>query len=210
MRTSSPAPILAILLPVLLLASPVQAAPLQDTPEQGAREAVSATIERVLEVLATDGLTTDQRVDRIEVIVEDRFDFKLIARLVLGRNWKKLDDAQRDEFTGEFQQHLSQTYGRRLESYSGEQIAIGDSREESNGDITVKTKIVGGSGDGTAVDYRMRQREEGWFVIDVVIEGVSLLQNFRSQIQEIVSSKGTAGLIQTLREKNAAEAAPTS
>jgi phospholipid transport system substrate-binding protein len=171
---------------------------------------VSSTIDRVLEVLDSDGLTTQERIDRIEVIVEDRFDFRLISRLVLGRNWKKLNPVQRDEFTREFRQHLSQTYGRRLETYSGEQIALGDTREESNGDVTVKTRIVGGSVDGATVDYRLRRRDEGWFVIDIVIEGVSLLQNFRSQIQEIVSTKGTAGLIETLREKNAAETTPAS
>lgn len=203
MRASSLLAVLGLLL--LALASPLRA-----TPDGGAREAVANTIDRVLEVLDSEGLTTQQRIDRIEVIVEDRFDFRLISRLVLGRNWKKLDAEQRDEFVHEFQQHLSQTYGRRLETYSGEQIALGDAREESNGDVTVKTKIVGGAGDGTTVDYRMRRREEGWFVIDVVIEGVSLLQNFRSQIQEIVSTKGTAGLIETLRKKNAAEATPAS
>ena len=111
----------------------------------------------------------------------------------------------REAFVVEFKQHLSASYGRSIDNYAGEQIEVGDVREESNGDATVHTTIVAGDRDGARVDYRLRQRDGSWYVIDVIIEGVSLVRNFRVQIHEIVSSDGVDHLIETLREKNALE-----
>jgi len=70
--------------------------------------------------------------------------------------------------------------------------------------VTVKTRVVGGAaGDGVQIDYRMRAINGGsWLIIDVIPAGVSLIQNFRSQVQEIVTQKGVDKLIQTLHEKN--------
>jgi phospholipid transport system substrate-binding protein len=133
---------------------------------------------------------------------------------VLARNWSKLTPEQRREFQDEFRRHLRLTYGKRLETYSGESIEVGDARAESNGDATVMTTVRGGRYEGTRVAYRMRQKDGNWLVIDVIIEGVSLISNFRSQIQEIVSTKGVEQLIQTLRNKRpeeiGAEPTPTA
>lgn len=182
---------------LLLVALPLPAG------AEDARTALSRTLERALAVLADEELTSEQRVERVEAIVDERFDHTLIARLVLARSYRKLTPEQRVEFEQEFKRHLSLSYGRRVERYAGEQVEVGAARNESNGDVTVATRIVGGDQDGALVDYRLRRRDGTWYVIDVIIEGVSMLQNFRTQIQEIVSSKGTDHLIQTLREKNA-------
>jgi hypothetical protein len=68
------------------------------------------------------------------------------------------------------------------------------------------TKIVDGSAGDSAIDYRMRRREEEWRIIDVVIEGISLVANFRDQFREVMSRVGPAGLLERIREKNAASA----
>lgn len=174
--------------------------------EQDPRAALDETASRVLSILAREDFTTEQRIQHIEQIAEERFDFEVLARLVLARNYRKLSPEQRVEFVREFRQHLARTYGRRLERYAGEQIEVGEARTEANGDATVRTTMVGGNQDGARVDYRLRLRNGSWYVIDVIVEGVSLVQNFRTQIQEIVSSKGVDHLIQTLREKNTASA----
>ncbi len=192
--TSSWAP--AGLALLALVASPVLA-------DQGPRAVLEETAESVLAVLARDDLTSEQRIQQIEQAIEGRFDFALISKLVLARNYRKLSPEQREAFVVEFRQHLSASYGRSIDNYAGEQIEVGESRIESNGDATVRTTIVAGDQDGVRVDYRLRQRDGSWYVIDVVIEGLSLVQNFRVQIQEIVSSKGVDHLIETLREKNA-------
>lgn len=171
-----------------------------------AKLAVREVVDQALEVLRDKSLSQAQRRQKIQDIASERFDFKRISKLVLARNWKKLSPEQRDEFLVEFEQHLSLTYGRRLARFSSETVEIGDVVEHSNGDVTVRSKIVGGQADGVTLDYRMRERDGEWFAIDLIIENVSMIANFRSQIQEIVSARGADGLIDDLRKKNQKEA----
>ncbi len=173
---------------------------------ESAKLAVREVVDQALEVLRDKSLSQAQRRQKIQDIASERFDFKRISKLVLARNWKKLSPEQRDEFLVEFKQHLSLTYGRRLARFSSETVEIGDVVEHSNGDVTVRSKIVGGQADGVTLDYRMRERDGEWFAIDLIIENVSMIANFRSQIQEIVSARGADGLIDDLRKKNQKEA----
>ena len=170
----------------------------------GPREVIEETANQVLAVLRDKSLEKQQKIHRIEDIAYARFDFDTISRLVLARNWNSLSESQKSEFVKEFKEHLSVTYGRNVDSYSNEKVVIGADREEARGDWTVKTKIVRSSGDDFQVDYRLRQKDGEWKVIDVVIEGVSLIANFRSQFQDLISSGGVDHLITLLREKNAA------
>jgi phospholipid transport system substrate-binding protein len=187
------------LLAALLALAPALAAAAPD-PGQ-ARETVARTIEQVLVVVRDRETSTPKRVERIEKIADSHFDWDLMAKLVLARNWSKLTPEQRREFQDEFRRHLRLTYGKRLETYSGESIEVGQARAEANGDATVMTTVRGGRYEGTKVAYRMRAHDGQWLVIDVIIEGVSLISNFRSQVQEIVSTKGVDQLIQALRDK---------
>lgn len=177
-------------------------APARADVQQDARTAVEQTTREVLTLLADKALASDVRIAKLTEIAERRFDLQLMSGLILGRNRNKLSPGQRDEFLEEFKRHLTVTYGDSLEKYSNEQVEILLTRPEKNGDITVKTKIVGGNANGVAVDYRMRGKSGPWRVIDVFIEGVSVVQNFRTQVQEIVSSEGADRLITILREKN--------
>ena len=136
-----------------------------------------------------------------------------MAMLVLGKNRKDLSPEQLEQFKEEFKQSLSNTYGKRLDRYTAnEKIEMGEARLEPNKDVTVKTRVVGGAaGDGVQIDYRLRETEAAsWLIIDVIPAGVSLIQNFRSQVQEIVTQKGVGKLIETLHEKNQTSANPAS
>jgi phospholipid transport system substrate-binding protein len=164
---------------------------------------VQHTADAVVAVLADKSLTTPQKRSKVEQIVYAHFDFTTLSKLVLARNWKQLSPAQQHDFVEEFKRHLSVTYGRNVETYNNERAVITGDRQESNGDWTVKTKIVRPSAEAILVDYRLRKQDDSWQVIDVIIEGVSLVANFRSQFQEILSSSNPDHLIQLLREKNA-------
>jgi phospholipid transport system substrate-binding protein len=196
------APMLTAVLCIALAAVPAQA-----SPESEARDAVQRAVDDVLAVLRDDSLPQDAKLDRLVEVAEGLFHFSRVSKLVLGRNRARLSGAQQSEFEAEFKRHLTVTYGRRIETFSNEDVSIGDARLEHNGEVTVKTRIVGGKADDTAIDYRMRNTDGRWLIIDVIIENVSLVQNFRQQIQEIVSSKGADHLISTLREKNEKAAA---
>ncbi len=165
---------------------------------------MTKTVDDVLAILNDKALPPDARLSKLESIALERFDFPRMALLVLGKNKTKLSPEQQAEFQEEFKKSLSLTYGKRIDRYTAnEKIEIGESRVEPNKDVTVKTRVVGGAaGDGVQIDYRLRETPKGWLIIDVIPEGVSLIQNFRSQVQEIVTQKGVDKLIQTLREKN--------
>lgn len=167
-----------------------------------ARGTVETTVADVLEVLRTSELSVDDRGVRIEEIVYARFDFDTMGRLVLSRNWKRFDAAQREAFITQFKRHLSRSYGTRISRYEKEEVEVVGEREEIRGDVTVLTIIHGGQFDGASVDYRMRRRKDSWRVIDVLIEGVSLVSNFRSQFKDIVSREGPDGLISQLENHN--------
>lgn len=172
-----------------------------------ARGVVEETVADVLEVLREGDLSVDERRSRIEDIAYARFDFQTMGKLVLARNWKSFDEEQRSAFITEFKRHLSRSYGVRISRYEQEEVEVVGAREEKRGDVTVQTVIRGGQFDGSAVDYRMRNREDRWRVIDVIIEGVSLVSNFRSQFKDIVSRDGPDALIAQLKSRNDSPAA---
>jgi len=168
------------------------------------RDTVTTMADAVIQALKTDGLSKAERRAKVENIVYGAVDFETLSRLVMARNWARLDPAQQDEFQREFKRHLSATYGRRVDSYSNETVDVTGEREEARGDHTVKTVIRrGGGAADILVDYRLRKQGEGWKIIDFVIEGVSLVANFRSQFQGIMSNGGPEALLAALREKTA-------
>jgi phospholipid transport system substrate-binding protein len=169
----------------------------------GPRETMRETIDQILAVLNDSSLDHDQRLASIEEIAYARFDLPTMSRLVLARAWKRFSPQQREEYMGEFKKYLANNYGSSIDRYDQETVAILGVRDEPRGDATVKTRIVGGEFEDARVDYRMRQKDGTWKVIDVIIEGISMVSNFREQFKEVLSRGGPDHLIEKLREKNA-------
>jgi len=191
------------LIALALLATPG----LADEPTEP-EKIVRETVDQVLAALASKDLSVDQRVQQIEEIAYVRFDFPTVSRLVLGRGWKEFSPEQREEFVEQFKIQLSRSYGTRITRYDQEEVTILGERAEPRGDVTVKTRIAGGTADGILVDYRLRKKDGPWLVIDVIIEGVSLVSSYRSQFKEILGHGDPSELLKQLREKNAEEASP--
>lgn len=177
------------------------------------RAIIEATVDQVLGILRDEAMSDAAKRERLEEIANRRFDFRVMARLVMGRNWRRLDEAQREEFVSEFKTYLANDYGERLQRYDQEKVEVLGEQPRPRGDVVVGTKIVGGENDGALVDYRMRRIEKSdadWRIIDVVIEGISLVANFRDQFREVVSSGGPEDLLRKLREKNAEKSGAAS
>jgi phospholipid transport system substrate-binding protein len=172
-----------------------------------AKGLIEETVVQVIAVLKDESRTVAQRRLELEKIAHSRFDFRTMARLVLSRDWKKLDSAKRDEFVDQFTTYLANDYGTRIERYHQEEVKVLGEDPKPHGDVEVRTKIVGGQNDGALVDYRMRNGKDGWRIIDVKIEGISLVSNFRDQFREVMARGGPEALLQKLKEKNAAAAA---
>jgi len=163
---------------------------------------VRTMIDLVLGELGKEGIEDDVKIKSLESIVFDSFEFETISRLVLARNFKKFSKEQQQEFVDHFKIYLSRSYGARLLRYAEEKVEFKDARLEKRGDVTVKTTIVGGKADGIEMSYRVRNRDDAWKVIDVVIEGVSMVSNYRSQFAEVLNSGTIDDLIAKLRDKN--------
>ena len=168
------------------------------------RVVVKRVTEAALDVLRNKDLSSDDKRHKLEQIVYAETDFDTISRLVLARNWSKFSPEQQAEFVRLFKEHLSVTYGRGIENYQNERVEITGDHEEARGDWTVNTKILrGGGAQDILVDYRLRKEGDVWRIIDFVIERVSLVANFRSQFQDLMSQGGPQKVLELLREKNA-------
>jgi phospholipid transport system substrate-binding protein len=170
----------------------------------GPRDIVQRMTDAALKVLGDNGLSSDDKRHRLEDIASAQMDFDTMSRLVLARNWSRFTPEQQADFVKLFKDHLSLTYGRSIENYHNERVEVVGDRDEGRGDWTVKTKILrGGGAQDILVDYRLREENGVWKIIDVVIERVSLVANFRSQFQDLVSQGGPQKVLDVLHDKNA-------
>src|SRR5262245_25109566 len=172
-----------------------------------ATEAPKVVVEnltnKVIAVLANKSLSTADKRRQIEDLAYASVDFDTLARLVLARNWSSFSPAQQQEFVNEFKKHLALTYGNNLDNYHDEKVGITGDQEEARGDWTVKSRILRGGPDDIEIDYRLRQVNGEWKIIDFIIEQVSLVANYRSQFQDILSSGTPDRLLKLLHERNA-------
>lgn len=130
-------------------------------------------------------------------------DFDTVSRLVLANYWKQFTTEQRQTFRDAFKQALTLSYSRRIGRFGRQKVAILGEHPEPNGDVTVQMRIYGGSTNDLKVNYRLRQNEDVWYVIDVIVEGVSIVSSYRAQFREILRRGGPERLLVELREKNA-------
>lgn len=164
---------------------------------------VSRTVDDVLAVLNDPKLDHAARRQKIEAIAYERFDFDTMSKLVVARYWKTFTPEQKAAFVTEFKAFLAHSYGDRIDRYSNEEVAIVSETPMKRGDVLVLTKIVGGEYEGALVEYRLRESSGQWRVIDVKVEGISLVLNYRDQFKSLLSRGGPDELLEQLKKKNA-------
>lgn len=169
-----------------------------------ATDAVKGTIDQVLRVLQDKEMKKPDRVDERRQIIEktigDRFSWEEMAKRTLGTQWAKLTDKQRQEFVDLFRTLLTNTYIDRIENYAGEQVQYLNERLQ-DGFAEVRTKIASGKAE-YPMDYRLLNKSAEWRVYDIVLDGVSLVANYRGQFNKILHSSGYDDLVQKLRTKS--------
>jgi phospholipid transport system substrate-binding protein len=135
---------------------------------------------------------------RVKQAVDRRFNYEEMAKRSLGPTWNKLSGSQRSEFVRLFAELLEASYSDKLEHYSGETVKYLD--ETRDGEYAeVRTMLVRRN-DRIPMNYRLIN-QSGWMVYDVVIEGVSLVSNYRSQFRRILSESSYSELVRRLRTK---------
>lgn len=170
----------------------------------GATEAMKSTIEEVLTILKDKDLKqpgkAEERRRRLEQVVGDRFDYQEMSKRALGAPWNTLADKDKQEFVALFQTLLTNSYADKIEAYSGEGVKYINERTE-NDYAEVRTKVLNGKVD-IPLDYRLLNRGGDWRVYDVVVDGVSLVNNYRGQFSKILRSSTYADLVDQLRKKS--------
>lgn len=164
-------------------------------------EAIKGSTDQVLGILKDPSLKENQelRDQRLWEVIAARFDFEEMAKRALAIHWRDRSPQEQREFVDLFGRLLHKSYSGKLAQYSDEKIEyLGEQVEGDRAEV--RTKIIS-KGTEIPIEYRMLKRSEDWRVYDVVIEGVSLVNNYRNQFHRIVVSSGYKELIQRMRTK---------
>ncbi len=168
-----------------------------------ATEAVQGTIAKVMGVLDDERLKGPEQVEErrheVEEIIRQRVDYEEMAKRTLGTQWSSLSHHEQREFVDLFVQLLRDTFAGRISERSDEQVLyLGEQREDTFAEV--KTQLKGRKID-TPVDFRLIQRSGDWRVYDVVIDGASIVSNYRSQFTSIIRDVSYQGLVKKMRQK---------
>lgn len=186
---------------VLLLAiTDVHGAPARD-----ATALVDALVREGLQTLRDERLTPGARQERFAAILENDFDLPRIARFTAGRYWSMASEADRQHFVNVFEHWVIVTYSDRFSGYSGEGVKVTGSRPDSETIVTVFTQLVRATGGPPVkIDWRVRRDQTNDYrVVDVAVEGVSMLVTQREEFSSVIQSNGgtVAGLTKALENK---------
>jgi phospholipid transport system substrate-binding protein len=167
-----------------------------------ATEQLRTRVERVVAVLEDPQLKARPAARRaaLRTAATDIFDFTEITRRSLGRHWQAASPSEREDLVALMTALLERSYLSRIEQYSGERIVFAG--ETAEADLaTVRTRLVTKGGVETPVDYRLYKVGDRWMVYDVVVEGVSLVANYRAQFNKILQTSSAQVLVERLRAK---------
>jgi phospholipid transport system substrate-binding protein len=165
---------------------------------------IRAATDRILQLVQEPSLKSpakaEERRRQIRAVANEVFDWQETGKRALARHWQGRSPDERAEFAKLFADLLERSYVGKIEAYSGERIEyVGDAVEGDQ--ATVKTKLVTKAGTQIPIDYRLLKEGDRWRVYDVLIEGVSLVGNYRSQFNRIIQQAGYPELVKRLRTK---------
>jgi phospholipid transport system substrate-binding protein len=188
---------------VLMFAMPAMAA---TGPEQLIRE----TSDKVLDEIRTNSeryKSDPQGVyDLVNAVVLPHFDFSAMTDLALGRYKDDVDEQQRPEIVNEFRLLLVRTYSSALLEYTDQVLVyLPMEGSEAEGEVTVRTEIEQAGGFPIPINYVLRNGDDGWKVLDISVDEVSLVTNYRSSFARAIKKNGVDGLIETLRGRNGSQ-----
>ena len=163
-------------------------------------EIIETRVDRIVKILGAKGIEEDVKVKRLEQAADETFDYVYLSRMTLGRNWLKLDDGQRSEFVELYRRLLEKNYMGQLLKYTDEKVVFSKQTMLSGTKAEVDSNIVS-SDKKIPITYRLIQRGGDWKVYDLVIEGISLVSNYRTQFNDILSRQTPAEMLVILRKK---------
>jgi phospholipid transport system substrate-binding protein len=168
----------------------------------GAKDDVKKTVDEVCSIVADNNLNKNDQKRRqaLKKCISGIFNYSEMAKLTLGKHWNQRTQAERTQFTDIFATLLDNSYLSKIESYNNEKIVY--LKETIDGNYAeVKSKVITANRDEYSLDYRLLKENGKWMVYDVVIEGVSLVSNYRTQFSRTINNNGYNELIKKLQTK---------
>lgn len=199
MKTYSSYPLRPLLLAMLfcaLLVSRLEAG----TPTAQIRD----TVEKVLAILRNPELKSaamqNERREKLRKVIYPRFDFGEMAKRSLGPQWQRLSPKQRQEFVAVFTDLLEEAYVDQIESYQGEKVVFVREAQEK-GFAEVESKVVTPKGEEFVMHYKLHPADKEWKVYDIVVENISLVNNYRSQFNRVLARSSYEELLRRIKNK---------
>lgn len=168
----------------------------------GVTNEVKKTVDEVVKIVSNKELKKNDHKRRqlLKNTISSIFDYGEMAKRSMGRHWNQRSAAEKKQFTDLFASLLENSYASKIESYNNEKIVY--LKETIEGDYAeVKSKVITAKRDEFTLDYRLLNENGSWKVYDVVIEGVSLVSNYRTQFNKIITSNGYPELVKKLQTK---------
>lgn len=175
----------------------------QENLNQTATEAVKSTVNNIIDVLDDENLNQPEQAEtrrhKIEDIIRHRVDYEEMAKRALGAPWSTLSEQEKQEFVSLFVQLLRDTFAGRITEHHDEQVLyLSEYREDFFAEV--QTQLRGRKID-TPIDFRLINRQAQWRVYDIVIDGASIVSNYRSQFTSIIREVSYIGLVRKMRQK---------
>lgn len=179
--------------------------------QEAADEVIRKNVNEVLAALKSDKDLQAGDAKKLEKLAEEKilphFNFPHMTQLAVGRNWKDASDAQKTSLTDQFRTLLLRTYSSTLSQYRNQTIDVKPLKAAAaDAEVVVKTAVIQSGGQPIPIDYSMEKTPSGWKVYDVLIDGVSLVTNYRSSFNTEIKTNGVDGLIKSLTDRNAKNA----
>jgi phospholipid transport system substrate-binding protein len=192
---------LPLVLVGLLLPGFVQAA--DAPPAKSAVDVIRETVEEAFKILRDESLKKDAalRMRKLREVVDRTFDWEAMAQSSIGPQWRKLDDKQRSEFVRVFKELLAQQYMDDIDRFQGsEKVTVNGSEKRGELEL-VKTTLITASREQVPIDYTLHKTTDAWRVEDVSVEGVSLVNHYRTTFSRFLVNKSFDELLQQLKRK---------
>lgn len=172
------------------------------TPEQ----LIENTSNTVLDIINTDADKIRNEPGYVNQVIDEHIlpliDLQSMGKLILGKHWKTASEAQQTQFISEFKSMLIRTYAKSIADYGDAKIAVLPNNKPQGKFYIVNTELDLGSGAPLNVAYTFRQKDEAWRVIDLSVDGLSLVKNFRSSFNQEINETSLDSLINRLANTN--------
>jgi phospholipid transport system substrate-binding protein len=170
----------------------------------GPTDRMKETTDKIIAIVSDPALKgpdkSEAKKQSIRAVVDEVIDWEEMSRRSLGIHWQKRSDEEKREFVRLFSQLIEKTYRDKVEDYAGEKVNyVG---EKIDGEYAeVESRILTSKNTEIPVNYKMNRKQDKWWVYDIVIEGVSFVNNYRTQFNSILASSSYPGLVKQLKAK---------